>query len=552
MDLTGVLSGTEPEASPEAPPGRRRWPAHRRLDVVLTLLVVGVAATWALLTPPLRAPDEPQHLNSVLRIAFGGGWPKPGEAVMAPAVQQARIDVALETDLPGRYADRGTVPQFALADIVPAADRARVTPRTALPHWPALAADDVDQMSQHPPLYYALGAGLLHVTGLVDARWDQQLLALRLLDVVLLAPLVPLAAWSARRLTGSTAAGAVAACFPLLVPQVGHILGAVNNDALVMLVGAAVTALVVRVLTGDRSLRTAAIIGAVVGIGLLTKVMAAFLLPVIALAYLLAPGGALGASTESRRRALGADARRVLLTGGVALAVGGWWWVRNIVVYGTVQPVGIDRNLDDKVSEGLGTYVVQAWRRLSRSFFGDMGWLDLRTPQSFWLTATVLLLVLGVVALTSRATWRPVAVLLALPTTLTVAILYNGWAYYQEHGLLVGHQGRYLFAGLAALAVVLAVAVRRLVGGSEARLRMAVPVVVATGIAVTFYGFRFGFTGFYRPEGTTLREAFDRWELLSPVGSGWLVAVAGTTAALAIAALALAVWQALRRPRAGV
>ncbi|RZS59978.1 DUF2142 domain-containing protein [Xylanimonas ulmi] len=524
--------------------------AARRLDVLLTLLVVAVAATWALLTPPLRAPDEPQHLNSVLRVAHGGGWPKPGDAVLAPVVQQARLDVALATDLPGRYVDRAATPQFADADIVPAAERARTDATTALPHGPAAEPDDVDQMSQHPPLYYALGAGVLHATGLADGRWDLQLLALRLLDVALLAPLVPLAAWSARRLTGSTAAGALAATFPLFSPQVGHILGAVNNDALITLVGGVVTALVVRVLTGDRRLRTAAAIGVVVGVGLLTKVMAAFLLPVVALAYLIGPGGALGAGTRGRGRALGGDVVRVLASGGAALAVGGWWWVRNLVIYGTVQPVGIERDLQGMVPEGVVAYTVQAWRRLSRSFFGDLGWLDLRTPQGFWMTATVVLLALGVVALTARRTWRPALVLVALPTTLTVAILYNGWSYYQQHGLLVGHQGRYLFGGLAALAVIVAVAVRRLVGGSEARVRAAVPVALAAGLAVTCYGLWFAFRGFYRPDGWPLGAAFDRWELLSPVGAGWLVAVPALTAAVALAAVSAAVRLTLPRRRA--
>ncbi|QAY63366.1 DUF2142 domain-containing protein [Xylanimonas allomyrinae] len=542
MDLTGLVPGSSV--------GQVR--GHRRLDLLLTLLVVGVAATWALLTPPLRAPDEPQHLNSVLRLAYGGGWPQPGDAVMAPAVQQARIDVALETDVPGRFTDRIAVPQFADAVIVPAAERARVDAATALPRGPATRPEDVDQMSQHPPLYYALGAAVLHATGLVDARWDQQVLALRLLDVALLAPLVPLAAWSARRLTGSVAAGAVAATFPLLVPQMQHILGAVNNDALVTLVGAVVTALVVKVLTGDRSLRTATVIGVVVGIGLLTKVMAAFLLPVVALAYLTAPGGVLGPRTVGRRRALGADVGRVLLAGGVALAVGGWWWVRNVVVYGTVQPVGMDRVPVDLVVRPATTYVVKAWRTLALSFFGDFGWLDLRTPQAFWLTATLVLLALGVVALTSRRTWRAALVLIALPTILTGAIIANAWGYYHQHGMMVGLQGRYLSGALAALAVVVAVAVLRLVGGLEARMRVAVPVVLLGGLAITAYGLWFAFEGFFRPAGWTVARAWERWEVLSPVGPAALATVGAATSVVGAVTLAAAVAQAARRPRAPV
>jgi hypothetical protein len=551
MDLTGVLSGTEPDASPAPPPGRRRRAAHRRLDVALTLLLVGVATTWALLTPPLRAPDEPQHLNSVLRLAYGGGWPEPGTAVLAPAVQQARDDVALATDVPGRWIDRNAVRQFADAAIVPGPQRARVDAATALPGDERATPDDVDQMTQHPPLYYALGAGVLHVTGLADARWDHQLLALRLFDVLLLAPLVPLASWSARRLTGSAAAGAVAATFPLLVPQVGHILGSVTNDALVTLVGSVVVALLVRVLTGDRGLRTAAVIGVVVGVGLLTKVMAAFLLPAVALAYLLSPGGTFGARVGDvvrRRDALGGDALRVLVAGTVALVVGGWWWVRNLVVYGVVQPTGMLRIPEESDPEGPLGYVVKAWRTLAMTFFGDFGWLDLRTPQLYWLTSTVLLLALGAVALFSRRTWRPALTLITLPTVLTVGIIANAWDYYMRHGMIVGIQGRYLFAALAALAVVVAVAVHRLAG--ESRMRFAVPVVLVVGVATTVYGLLYAARGFYRGPGQSVGEAWERWQLLSPVPAAWLVVVPGVTALVALAALLIAGRPVVQRPRA--
>ncbi len=548
MDLTGVLSGSTTRTAPA-----EHLPSSRRLVAALTFLVVGVAATWALLTPPLRAPDEPQHLSSVLRLAYGGGWPAPGDAALAPAVEQARDDVALETDVPGRWVNRRAVPQFATATIVPGVERARVDASAALAQEAPTGPEDVDQMTQHPPLYYALGAGVLRVTGLVDARWDQQLLALRLFDVLLFAPLVPLAAWSARRLTGSAAAGVVAATFPLLVPQAAHILGSVTNDALVTLVGAVVTALVVRVLTGDRTLGTTVVIGAVVGIGLLTKVMAAFLLPVVALAYLLSPGGTFGPrGTEGvgRRSALASDALRVLVAGSVALAVGGWWWVRNVVVYGVVQPNGMLRVPFEEEQYGPVAYAAKAWRTLAMTFFGDFGWLDLRTPQVYWLTSAVLLLALGVVALVSRRTWRPVLTLVTLPTALTAAILVNAWAYYRDHGMIAGVQGRYLFGGLAALAVVVAVAVLRLVGA--ARVRFAVPVVLALALVATAYGLRVAATGFYRAPGQTVGEAWERWQLLSPVGSAWLIGVPAATALLAVAAVALAVRSAARRPAGDV
>jgi len=49
--------------------------AYRRALALVTALVTLVGGLWAVLTPAFRAPDEPQHVNSVLRLAYGGGWP---------------------------------------------------------------------------------------------------------------------------------------------------------------------------------------------------------------------------------------------------------------------------------------------------------------------------------------------------------------------------------------------------------------------------------------------------------------------------------------------
>jgi 4-amino-4-deoxy-L-arabinose transferase-like glycosyltransferase len=516
----------------------------RLLDALLTVLVAGVACTWALLTPPFQAPDEPQHLNSVIRLAHGGGWPAPGEATMSLAVREARQEVAYGTDVPGRFADRADRDQLVDATPTPAAERVRVDAATSRPYGAPTDPADIDQMTQHPPLYYLLGAGVLHALGLSDARWDLQLLALRLFDVLLLLPVVPLASWAVRRLTGSVAAGLLAGTFTLFVPQVGHVLGALNNDALVTLVGTVVTALCVRVLVGDRSWRAALAVGAVIGVGLLTKVMAAFLLPVVALAYLLAPPMGARAATS-----LLARAGRVLVVGLTALAVGGWWWVRNLLVLGTVQPVGIDIRLSDLEPEGPVTYVATAWPRLARSFFGDLGWLDIRTPPVFWLTGTLALGVLAVVALTARGLRRSTVTLLALPTTLGVAVLVNGWGFYAAHGRLTGHQGRYLYAGLLALAVVVAVALWRLAGRGERRTATLVPFVTVAGLAVSAYGLVLGFTGFYRGPGETLDAAADRWAAFSPVAAPWLVAVPVLTGVVAVTTVLVAVLHALATRR---
>ncbi|WP_454859824.1 DUF2142 domain-containing protein [Promicromonospora soli] len=505
-------------------------PAYRRGLVLITAVVTLTGVLWAALAPPFRAPDEPQHVNSVLRLAYGGGWPAAGEALVSPAVDVARAQAELATDLPGRHFDRVDAPPFMAIPPVPDRDRPVVDAGNALAdplpagtstrHLPKTA---VDQMTQHPPLYYAVAALVLRGTGLAEARWDHQLLALRLFDVALLLPVPLLAAAAARRLSGSRPAALVAASFTLFVPQAGHIMGSVTNDALVTLSGAVITYLCVVVLGGDLRARTAVWLGLALGVGLLTKVMVAFALPMVAAAYLVAPG--------SRARRL----RGTLLAGAVALVVGGWWWLRNLLVLGTVQPVGIPDRFAEGEPAGLWHFLRTGVTLLTRSFFGNFGWLELRIPDGVFWTAAVTIGVLAVIAMVRLPdTRRAVGVLLMLPAALWLAVLVNTWPDYQETGLIIAVQGRYLFAGLAALSVTTALGAAALLGP---RIGRAAPWLVGAACTAAASGLAFGFWGFYQGPASTVADAAARWAAWSPLTGPQLAVLVSVLVLAAVAAV---------------
>ena len=505
-------------------------PAYRRGLALITALVVLTGVLWAVLAPPFRAPDEPQHVNSVLRLAYGGGWPSAGEALVGPAVDAAREQAALDTDLPGRHYDRVDVPPFIAVPPVPDDDRPVVDagnaladplpPGTSTRHLPKTA---VDQMTQHPPLYYAVAALVLRGTGLAEARWDHQLLALRLFDVALLLPVPLLAAAAARRLSGSRPAALVAASFTLFVPQAGHIMGSVTNDALVTLSGAVITYLCVVVLGGDLRARTAVWLGIALGVGLLTKVMVVFALPMVVAAYLVALG--------PRARRL----RGTLLAGAVALVAGGWWWLRNLLVLGTVQPVGIPDRFADGEPAGLWHFLRTGVTQVTRSFFGNFGWLELRIPDGFFWTASVTIGALAAIALVRlAAARRAVGVLLLLPAALWLAVLVNAWPGYQETGLIIAVQGRYLFAGLAALSVTTALGAAALLGP---RICRAVPWLVGAACVAAASGLAYGFWGFYQGSTSTVAEAAARWAAWSPLTGPQLAVLVSVLVLAAVAAV---------------
>ncbi|MFD2793259.1 DUF2142 domain-containing protein [Promicromonospora vindobonensis] len=503
--------------------------AYRRALALITALVTLVGVCWAVLTPAFRAPDEPQHVNSVLRLAYGGGWPAAGEALVGPAVDEARDQAALTTDVPGRHLDRPEIPAFVAVPPTRDLDRGTVDRENALadpvpPGTDTRGLDPaaVDQMTQHPPLYYAVAAGVLHATGTAEARWDVQLLVLRLFDVVLLVPVPLLTAAAVLRLTRSRSAALVAASFTLFVPQVGHIMSSVTNDALVTLGGAVIAYLSARVVTGDLRLRTAAGLGAVVGVGLLTKVMAAFALPMVAAAYLLASG-------PRARRLVG-----VLVAGGASFAVGGWWWLRNLLVLGTVQPVGIPDRFVEAEPQGLWYFLRTVVTSLTRSFFGNFGWLELRVPDAVFWTAAVVVAALCGLAVARGPARRATAVLLLLPAALWCGVLVNAWPDYSANGWISAVQGRYLFAGLLALGTGTALGLHALLGP---RLRSAVWWVTGAAGATAASGLAYGFWGFYQGPGESAADAAARWAGWSPLSGAQLVLVGSVTVVVGVAAV---------------
>lgn len=528
---------------------------YRLALLLITILVAVSSACWALLTPAFRAPDEAKHLNSTLRLAHGGGWPAPGDALVSPGVDQAWDEAAVDHDAPGRWWDRPEWGQYVAVPPVPDEHRTVLGPGNALidPVAPgvdtsAWDAAEVDQMTQHPPLYYAVAAGWMRLTGTVEARWDQQILALRLLDALLLLPVPALAAGAARLATGSRTIGLVAASFPLFVPQLGHIMGSITNDSLVVLTGAAAAYLCARVVTGDLRWAIAGALGVVVGLGLFTKVMAAFTVPVVVAAYLLArPGAAIGvsASAQWRWRRIGQAAFVLAL----AFAVGGWWWLRNLLEYGAVQPVGMPERFEPVEDRSLWRFAGAVLQSLTWTFFGNFGFYEVRLPKFVFWTAAAVVAALCLIALFRRGSRPALLVLLLQPALLWCAVVANAWATYSETGWVVAVQGRYMFGGIVGFAAGVAAGVWFLVTWLARDRRSddfhleatasawVLPAVVAAGAAAAGSALAMGFSGFYRGPDEALGAALERWAGWSPLTGPQLGVVLLGAAGLAVAAV---------------
>lgn len=486
-----------------------RVPAHRiGLFAVLGLyLVLGVL--YAVRTPAWQAPDEPAHVQVIAQLAENG---------CCPVIAFGDWNQELLNEL--------TSARFApeLLDAIPS----------------------IQYEDHQPPLFYLLAVPVYDVSG-------GALLAVRLLSLLIGAGVVTAAYAAARMLLPAQGWLAVsAAAFTAFIPQHLAMLASANNDAQAEMVVALGLLLVIAylrgtaergvvwafagiavvlaavfvfsalpagnvapVLTGSALLAMAAAsailwrwhgntppawigvaLGAITGLAFLTKMNAAFLVGVVALAVVLRWGFTPGLT--GRQRLIG-FLRDGLLAAVVALALGGIWWARNSSVYGFPDLFGL-RAHDSVVvgqlrtadffgelgaAEGLRRFLITTFN----STWGQLGWMALPLPDWAYALVTAFLALVGGgwlvrgfrrerPPLDAPARWRRLA-WVALATTAGLVLLQ--YAYYNT--VFYQAQGRYLFPALIPVSLAVALGLAgwsRLATSPRAQLvlRWAGPVLV--------------------------------------------------------------------------
>lgn len=395
-------------------------------------------ALYSVSFAPFRGPDEPQHVDLVRYVRSERDYPKYDERRLGVPIWNAlgivRFDVPAvrSRDLPEEAAPpRPERPGFdelgSTRDVIP---------------------DEANQLPSHPPLYYALAAAASYgATQLWDGMaFDQEVGFLRLLGALMVLPLPWLAWATARRLGAGWNVGLAASAATLAVPQFHHIGASVTNDGLLNLLVGVATLLVARIATGDRGWPVAVLVGLVTGLALFTKAFALFMPIWILLAFALA---------VKRGWTWRAAAPRLLVAWGLAFAGGGWWWLRNLIVFGQLQ-TGI--KLLDPAPAGfepdptwwLGRY----FTLIPRRFWGSFGWFDVSLPSVVAFAATAALVGAVLYGLL-RAGPRGLDLLLMLIPAGAIAAMVAIGAYqgYVRTSFDEGLQGRYLFPGLVGLMV---------------------------------------------------------------------------------------------------
>jgi small subunit ribosomal protein S36 len=506
-------------------------PVPRTGPPLLVWALVGLHAAimvmCSILYPATYGYDEPQHID--MAYAYSKSL-----HLYAPAERKVAEGVAKTQRGPG-FPPRKAFPDQP------------VRPRDQRPSFDQQGGNHQlqgglpNQQVQHPPLYYLLGAAVLHVPGVGGLHYDQQTWLLRLLSMLALAPL-PLLAWAtAKALLGPGPPALLAAVLPVTVPGLSRIGASFTNDSLLTLLGAVVLWLLARVLAGDFRVRTAALLGGALVAALLTKGFALVLPPVVLAGYVVA-------GLRHRRWPV----RPALVALGLS-GVGLLWWVRNLVLYGAVQPNGWGPEAYARIvgpprpGGSVLTFAHGFAYRLGLRIWGGIGLPEkprLSIQLCFgWTFALVLLIAIGVLA-SRRLRWP--LVLLCLPAVLTTGVVASeSWSLFHTHGgKLVAIQGRYLYVGLTGLGVAFAAGLLAVLPRRWARWLPG--AVLLLGVATQLWAWRTLTQAWWVPASTrgrlgpAVRGVIDGLATWSPFPAAPTFAPFVAAVALAVVALVLA------------
>lgn len=505
-------------------------PVERRCLAALTLSFVLLGLAFSVIVPLFANYDEQTHVD---RVGYTARHPFE---VVGPDLRRTYGSVAAmaatgspDTQGPALWR-RAPVDR---PDYLPFGDY----PGGNRPQHQGCPGSCQNFQFAHPPAWYVLMAPVYSLVD--DHPFPRTVLVLRILDVLLVAPLVVLTWWAARQLWPDSrrralaAAALVATAGPLAFTASGA-----NNDGLMLLSAGVAVAVTIAITRHGANLARSAVLGIAMGIGLLTKIELAVIAPVVGLAVICAPKVAF------------ARWKAVLLVAVPAIP-GVIWWVAEQLGGGVLNPegseVGTTAMSGPWTHAGLLSYAVHRVPMLLDRFWGLYGVPAFVAPR-LWRTLLWLALEALVVFWLLCRDWRRptrddarLALLALMPVALTAAVIWASLKTYRVTGEVRALAPRYLYAVLPILALAVVAAagmtLRRIAPPAWSRwaLPLGIPVV---GAVAGLGSFVHAIRGLY---GTSdLALLLDRAHVVAPVANpGPWVAVLLVGWALAIATAAV-------------
>lgn len=448
--------------------------AHRVALGLMLAVYVALSVTYAVVTPVFEAPDESSHLQVIRYIRRTGRLvpyqipPRRADTGPNMAWLVSYHDPPLYYAPPLYHALGALLTCWTTMEDLPG----RLVPS---PSWEVGFAPQRGSEAWNKNVFVHLPGESLTESAMVRAtallRVVSMLLgAAALVGIYLIADLL----WPGRPLLRL---GAVAVV--MLTPQFLAGSAAVSNDPLIIALSTLSLYAMLRLAYDDASWQRWALVGALVGLGLLTKQSGLMLLPLGGLA-------ALHGCTNHTQRPRGSRGfwclfRRAAAFGLAALVVGGsWYWV-NLLRH--QDPLGTVPHYQIQVP--LTRYDWKALGATFQSFWAAFGWTLITAPK--WVYAVVgsfgALALVGIVRslLPGGAFWQQTRNSRFGMLFLGLAFVMNFLALTRWASATGAPYGRLLFPTLAAIGVWGAWGVSQL-----PLPRRRVLVCVACGLGLTF------------------------------------------------------------------
>ena len=232
-----------------------------------------------------------------------------------------------------------------------------------------------------------------------------------------------------------------------LSPMFVYMSGAINNDGMIVMWGAAAVWLSVRAIRRGLDLRQALMAGLVLGLALLSKASGLLLIPILILAYLLSAW----CHGQWRQAIIG-----VALIVMVAAVLSGWWFLRNLQLYGELTGVRLSVDIwGARSGDETLLAAVSQLPYLWTTFWGRFGYgqIPLCSPIYFGLAVVVALALLGLVRLLVHPpTWLDKEAKLCMLLQATAIGLFLAGTVNYMYISPMGGNGRFLFPAMAAVA----------------------------------------------------------------------------------------------------
>jgi len=411
---------------------------HKAIAVILVAFVL-LSTTYSVVTPIFEAPDELQHYFFVQHLADGEGLP----VITGPVP-----DIQAEVHQPPLYYTLGALVTFWI-NTGPLTDFVWHNPHAQIGVPTASGNVNMVVHSAEESFPYRGVTLAVHLVRLLSVLMGAATVLATYCIARQIMPQRPHPGPPPTLREGAEGLAIGAAVINAFNPQFAFISGTINNDNLVIVLFALAAWLLVVLARREVSRGRLILLGLVIGLASLTKLTGLMLLPLAAVV--------LGVVALHRQRLISFVGWMTIVSI-VALAVGGWWYARNWLLYG--DPLGMKIMailFRTRVYRPSLLELLAEFKGLRMSFWALFGWFNILAEPWLYLAFDGLAL-LGAVGLLllvfkqlrgeETLSWPWLLFLL-----LWIAVVLAGLVRWTQ--MTRASQGRLMYPAISAISILL-------------------------------------------------------------------------------------------------